>query len=1430
MTDQAGITKKSESLALQNGKSFQSIKTSQPNIIIAHAGEHYRIVKLKAGQRQLLDNVIVKKSDDDLQLSYADGTQIVIKNFYIECKTGCDLILPGQGAADYTISGKNASGSALNDGTTLIYAHGSHDAMTAMAQGELTQILSGMNGAELTYIPSIVKVDSGGGSFGMLGLAAGGLGLAAAAAGGGGGGGGGGGITAIVHMTGKVLAGPVTAANGATVYLYQADGTTLLGSSALSNSGNYNIDITGYTGPVKAVLGSGISYMDEATGQTHVLTTPLMAVGVASTTTVSLNINMLTTLAAMKLGSAVLTSDTVTQTNAAVASAFGLSGINLVGTDITPTINAVGAVNQSYTPYGAILSVLSGMDSINQGQTQVTLQSLKDGLNINGSTGTLLNGVLDTLGLSALKLAGTGVTNLTGVLLNLLAKSDASVSINSISSDNLLNAADSSTLITGVTTGNAVSLSIGGNTRIANVSGNSWSYTLNSADWTAISKDLNATGQAGETITATSSTGGVATRSFVVDTLAPSVNSVAITSVSGAQHSTLNAGDALSITVNMSEPTYVAGTPQLVLNIGGTLVQANYASGSGTSTLLFNYTILANQNDSNGISIPASSITLNGGSLRDIAGNNATTLTFAAVTDNPGVLVDTSAPILVSSNPAINEALVNVSGNIVLTFSEPVTAGSGNIVLSNGDGDSRTISINDVSQVTISGDTVTINPNHDLFAGMVYHVQIASGLLLDTAGNASNASTLNFSTAATIDLSAIAAGTGGFVINGSAGERSGAIVASAGDVNGDGLSDVIIGTTVDGTTLGHSYVVFGKTDTATVNLTDIANGIGGFVLNGQNTGDWSGCSVAGIGDVNGDGLSDLIVGAKHANPSGSSYVVFGKTDTTAIELSDITAGVGGFVINGENAGDLSGSSVSGAGDVNGDGLADLIVGSPGNAGASYVVFGKSDTTSTELSDIAAGVGGFVIKGQSAGDHLSVSGAGDVNGDGLADLIVGSPGGASSFGNSYVVFGKNDNTDAVDLSKLGNGGFVINGQSAGDQSGFSVASAGDVNGDGLSDLLVGAYWSNPAADIDAGRSYVVFGKTDTAAVDLSAIANGIGGFVINGQNGGDLSGISVASAGDLNGDGLTDLIIGAKYGSPATGSHAGISYVVFGKTDTAAVDLSAIAEGRGGFVINGENANDVSGISVASAGDINGDGLNDLIVGAAQNSSIGTGLDAGLSYVIFGSATGVYTQTAVNHWGSSYTGSSKSESLVGSASDDTLIGNGGADVLYGGAGNDLLVLNASNIAALSSGVDSSGHLARVDGGSGLDTLKLVGANIMLDLTSIANQGGDASRITSIEHIDLGTGNNTLKLSLSDVLDMSGMNLFNNVNNWVNGTYNLSNHEEYHQLVIDGSAGDSVNSSGWGTSLGNVTNSGHIYDVYTQDLAQLLIDHNINQQVL
>jgi hypothetical protein len=210
---------------------------------------------------------------------------------------------------------------------------------------------------------------------------------------------------------------------------------------------------------------------------------------------------------------------------------------------------------------------------------------------------------------------------------------------------------------------------------------------------------------------------------------------------------------------------------------------------------------------------------------------------------------------------------------------------------------------------------------------------------------------------------------------------------------------------------------------------------------------------------------------------------------------------------------------------------------------------------------------------------------------------------------------------LDLSALnGTDGFVINGIDAVDLSGTSVSCAGDINGDGVDDVIIGATYASPSGTLFAGESYVVFGGVGNGAggsLDLSAL-NGANGFVINGIDAFDRSGESVSSAGDMNGDGIDDVIIGATYASPNGQIYSGESHVVFGGAGVGAggtLDLSAL-NGSNGFVINGIDASDYSGMSVSSAGDVNGDGIDDVIIGAHLGDP-NAQTDAGESYVVFG---------------------------------------------------------------------------------------------------------------------------------------------------------------------------------------------------------------------
>ncbi|MEH1948846.1 MAG: tandem-95 repeat protein, partial [Nostoc sp.] len=521
-------------------------------------------------------------------------------------------------------------------------------------------------------------------------------------------------------------------------------------------------------------------------------------------------------------------------------------------------------------------------------------------------------------------------------------------------------------------------------------------------------------------------------------------------------------------------------------------------------------------------------------------------------------------------------------------------------------------------------------------------------------------------------------GSNGFVINGiDLGDFSGRSVSNAGDINGDGFDDLIIGATyahLNGQRdAGSSYVVFGSNSSfeASFNLSSL-NGSNGFAINGIDADDRSGSSVSNAGDINGDRFDDLIIGGFGA---GESYVIFGSNSGFGASFNLLSLnGSKGFAITGIDSFDL-GNSVSSAGDINGDGFDDLIIGAPGadpngryNAGESYVVFGSNSGfgASFNLSSLN-GSNGFVINGIDSDNFSgdSVSSAGDINNDGFDDLIIGAkgadPNGRYNAGESYVVFGSNSGFEAsLNLLSLnGSNGFTINGIDSGDYSGNSVSSAGDINGDGIDDLIIGASGADPNGQPYAGESYVIFGSNSGFGSDFNLSSlNGSNGFAINGLDERDYSGSSVSSAGDINGDGFDDLIIGASDADPNGQRNAGSSYVVFGSNSGfgASFNLSSL-NGSNGFAINGLDESDDLGRSVSSAGDINSDGFDDLIIGASDGDPNGQ-FNAGESYVVFGFQTAATTNEdiAVNIFASNllrrYTDADRDTLIIGDFTSPT----------------------------------------------------------------------------------------------------------------------------------------------------------------------------------
>jgi len=286
-------------------------------------------------------------------------------------------------------------------------------------------------------------------------------------------------------------------------------------------------------------------------------------------------------------------------------------------------------------------------------------------------------------------------------------------------------------------------------------------------------------------------------------------------------------------------------------------------------------------------------------------------------------------------------------------------------------------------------------------------------------------------------------------------------------------------------------------------------------------------------------------------------VVFGHMGKwpAALDLANLD-GSDGFALNGIDTNDLFGSSVSSAGDINGDGIDDLVIGAPGeilvDPGESYVVFGHSGMWPAVLDLASLDGNGFVLNGIDPGDGcgLSVSSAGDINGDRIDDLVIGAPrAGEFGEGESYVVFGHTGVWPAaLDLASLdASNGFMFKGVSPDDFSGSSVLAA-DFNHDGLGDIVIGAILADPFGAGSAGEIYVIFGQVGPwpAVFELSrllppSVENGLG-FVLQGVHADGFLGHSI-SAGDVNGDDIDDVAIGAPF---HFGTGPGKSYIVFGK--------------------------------------------------------------------------------------------------------------------------------------------------------------------------------------------------------------------------------------------------------------------------------------------
>lgn len=457
-------------------------------------------------------------------------------------------------------------------------------------------------------------------------------------------------------------------------------------------------------------------------------------------------------------------------------------------------------------------------------------------------------------------------------------------------------------------------------------------------------------------------------------------------------------------------------------------------------------------------------------------------------------------------------------------------------------------------------------------------------------------------------------------------------ISSAGDFNGDGLQDMIISSCdKDIDKPGGAHVVFG-TGGSFPSVLDVStlDGSNGFQISEDINNNSTGVSVSSAGDFNGDGFDDLIIGESlHNYSSGRVYVLFGNNQNLAEVNLNALNGTNGFQINADaTLGPFGrqlyflGESVAGIGDINKDGYDDIAFSWAFQLEYGYVniLYGSGSTLDpanhvdalVALNRLSVLKAPFAIAyhglgGDPNNDAIS---HGDINGDGFEDVVIGHASMNGDDGAVYAIFGKGQQLpDTLDLNALdGQTGFQLAGYEYYGYMGTNVDVA-DINGDGFDDILAGNYVNGE--NYYNAKATVLFGKgTAFSSIIQASDLNGSDGFEITGLNPDkDYSAVSVAAIDDVNGDGIDDIMIGVDDIMVNSMDDAGQIHVVFGNKDAwpANYDINTL-NGDTGFIINGTAVNERIGSNVAGIGDINGDGAGDFAFAGSQ------GVEA---FVIFG---------------------------------------------------------------------------------------------------------------------------------------------------------------------------------------------------------------------
>jgi hypothetical protein len=426
------------------------------------------------------------------------------------------------------------------------------------------------------------------------------------------------------------------------------------------------------------------------------------------------------------------------------------------------------------------------------------------------------------------------------------------------------------------------------------------------------------------------------------------------------------------------------------------------------------------------------------------------------------------------------------------------------------------------------------------------------------------------------------------------------------------------------------------------------------------------------GDFNGDGLPDALIGASQQHGGGSVYVVFGTNNfgTSAVDTANaaypysLPTGTGITIYSGINM-DQCGAYLDGGADFNADGYDDVAIGCPGrsvtgsNAGSVFVVFGHgAPYADVNVNTMTQGSQGFVVNGLAASSMLSRVAFADANGDGLADLVAGAPAFVDDvqYGWTYVLFGTRSNAyQTVNVASFnfdGVVGFKLMGHTPDDRFGIFVSSVGDHNGDGYEDFAVQAPYATYNGRTNTGAVYVIFGHSSATAfvtnIDVETIPTAtLKGYRVYGPSAGQGQVRQSASPGDLNGDGIGDLVLNTWWSADGAGS--GSTYVLFGHSGTfSTIDLATFTfTSAVGYRIFGAYTN--SGAVGNIAGDVNADGYDDIVVASIDSKADRAGSvtwymlyshgpstpysDVSLSSIATGVTTGykIYSLVLPNGW-------------------------------------------------------------------------------------------------------------------------------------------------------------------------------------------------------